>query len=934
MEASRLRTLMMKSRLLTQALCFLSLFLIIGVQGHAQNCTAFAGPGNVPPSLGNNASLNGFLPYSGNPNSIWNTNILSAPIDPNSANIIAGLPIKNHLHPDFGPDGGIPYVIVDSTVQPFINMNGPNAGPIVPDQSYASQSDDVVEPAPLTGPIEGAQPDCLSYPANGGEYYYFGDTHLLVVDRAQCWLYETYLTTRCDGVYNVSGQAIWDLQYGEQRPWGWTSTDAAGDAVFPGLLKFDEVCTSYVNDVDDVNNDGNCAATQAINHAVRFTVENTKGDGDGGYFVLPDTHAAAYGSKYKYLNVMGMQLRLRNDVNTNNKIATYSPINQAIFAGLQNYGMILADNGGNLYISGTTDSRWNTDDLGNWHGGSYPIEATDFDVIQMQVGVGVPDLNTEDAGSFPVDQTWSYMDANSAPYTVQDVEAGTYAGGLGPEGTSLSGGGKYPTTGPTGVTPGPPPAINSFTPYDQIFGFPIAPISCGNTIIAGYPIVFEYNITSAVPVIPGMGDFYSYIDNAGPVRVDGAGDGYLLFTPTETQAYTLYSMNADGMSVSSPCTLYTNDSYLPVPVLSPPTGTYNTIISVTITEPGYPGATIYYTTDETEPAFPVPLNSTEQIYNGAITITATSPDPVTYLPGEQINAIAVDTALFSMPSGIGSGVYIVSSQAPAPVITPPSGTYNLPLTITITEDPSFEPIDVNQDQDPAYIYYTTDGTTPGGDWYGDTTGTSMYCAVGIYGNGPCTFTLVGGMTTVNAVADAVGYSQSAVATAVYNVPLTFTVTVAPLMITIPPQGNAGSVGVTITSENGYVGTVNLSCAGLPPGDVCVFNPSSVSVTTTTPGISALTISSGQNASLHHNSFPLLPGGATLAVALCFFGFRKRRRLQLIVLLAASVIGLSLFTGCGTPGSLPISLQITVIGTDSSGAPVVTTPLTLTQIQSL
>jgi hypothetical protein len=72
----------------------------------------------------------------------------------------------------------------------------------------------------------------------------------------------------------------------------------------------------------------------------------------------------------------------------------------------------------------------------------------------------------------------------------------------------------------------------------------------------------------------------------------------------------------------------------------------------------------------------------------------------------------------------------------------------------------------------------------------------------------------------------------------------------------------------------------------------------------------------------------------LAVALCFFGFRKRRRLQLIVLLAASVIGLSLFTGCGTPGSLPISLQITVIGTDSSGAPVVTTPLTLTQIQSL
>jgi hypothetical protein len=931
---------MMKSRLLSQALCILSLFLIFGVAKASADCDDM--------SLGNVASLNGFLPYSGNPNNFWNQNILSAAIDPNSANIIAGLPINHHLHPDFGPDGGIPYVIVDSNSQPFINMNGPAAGPPGPN---ASQSDDVVEPAPLTAPIEGAQPDCLSFPATGvpqnelpeynisagapGYPYYFGDTHLLVVDRAQCFVYETYLTTRCDGVYSVSGQAVWDLLNGEQRPWGWTSTDAAGDSVFVGLMKYDEVYAAA--------NGG-----PPISHAVRFTVERTKGDNANGYFVLPDTHGAAPGYRYNSLNVMGMQLRLKNDTNTNNKIATYSAMNQAIFTGLQNYGMILADNGGDLFITGTTDSRWNTDDLGNWHGGPEPIEATDFDVIQMQVGVGAPDLNVEDAGSFPVDQTWSYMDANSAPYTVNDVEQGDYPGGLGPEGTSISGGGKYETFGPTGVTPGPAPSINYFQPYYDFLGIPIAPISCGSTIPAGTPIIFEYNITSAVPVIPSMGDFYSYIDNAGPVRVDNfpfTGDGYYTFTPTETQAYTLYSMNADGMSVSNSCTLYTWDSWLPVPVLSPSTGTYNTVISVQITEPGYPGATIYYTTDESIPAWGpgIPVGSTEQIYTAPIFITATSPDPVTYLPGEQINAIAVDSSLFAAPSGIGSAVYVVNSQAPAPVINPPSGTYNLPLAVTITEDPLFEPIDLNQDGDEAFVYYTTDGSTPGGDWFGDPTGTSQVCgsgvnAVNIYNNNGappvCATTpvnLIGGITTVCAVADAVGYTQSTVTCAVYNVPLTFTVTVSPATLTINPAGNAGSVSVTITSQNGYSGTVDLSCSGLPPGDACVFNPSSVSVTPSVNGLSVLTISAGLNAK--NNSFPLLPGGATLAVALCFFGFRKRRRLQLIVLLAASVIGLSLFTGCGTPGSVPNSVSVVITGTDSNGAPVVNSNLQVIQMQS-
>jgi len=966
---------MKKSRLLPLALCFLSLFLILGVQGYAQNCTAFAGPGNVPLETGVGASLNGFLPFGGSVPTLygpaaWNYQVYNATtqtyapgfsVDPNSAAIIAQI---NHgdkiggkpapLHPDFGPAGGMPYTVVDSSSQPAINLYGLKAGPDSP-ESAASQSDAVVEPAPLTAPIEGQQADCLSYPANGeGEGYYFGDTHMLIVDRNQCFLYETYLTSRCDGVISAGGQAIWDLEYGEVRPYGWTSTDAAGLPVWPGLVKFDEACSTYVNDVDDVNNDGNCAVVNpaGVQHAFRMTVNRTKGDGNGGYFVFPAGHGASGGYNYKYLNVMGMRMIL----NPTTDISSFSPINQTLLTAMMQYGLILADNGSDMFVTGTTDSRWNTDDLGNWHGGG-PIDcgnaehavgtpcyitSADFEVVQMSN----EDVNQTDlaSGDWTAAQSVSYLDANSAPYTVWDVENGVtaagdpgypdvptaigtvVAGGLGPEGTGITAGsgGKYPSDGDTG-TSGPAPTINAFGAYYDRGGF--GPQLCGSQVNPGTPVYFVSNI-SAGPIAG-----YQYVDNAGPFRTNGLGSGYVRATITNTQTFTLYAMNSAGLNISAGCTIYTANAMLPTPVLAPATGTYNTIISVTISDPGYPGATIFYTTDETEPAEVggVPQGTT-QIYTGAITITGTTPDPNTYLPGEQINAIAVDlTGTISTPSGVGSAVYIVNSQAPAPTFAPASGSYELGQVITISEDPSFEPIDINQDGDTPFIYYTTDGTTPGGDWYGDTTGTSIACAVGVNG-GPCTYTLTGGATVLNAVATAVGYSTSTVANANYNVSVTFTLAATPAMVTINPGGNASALSISVSSVNGYVGTVNLSCSGLPPGDLCSFSPSAVAVAVGVPGVSALTVSSGGNSSNH--SFPLLPGGATLAVALCCFGLRKRRNLQLIVLLGASVIGLSLFTGCGTPGSLPNTVTVTVTGTDSSDAPTASTSFTLTQMQSL
>ena len=511
---------------------------------------------------------------------------------------------------------------------------------------------------------------------------------------------------------------------------------------------------------------------------------------------------------------------------------------------------------------------------------------------------------------------------------MNDVEAGDYPGGLGPEGTDLDGGGKYPVAGPTGVTGGQdPPSINSFGAFDLSFH----PYACGSTLAPGTPVLFWFNITSPVTPIPSMGDFYSYIDNAGPVRVNGAGWGTLVIYPRETQEYTLYSMNADGMTISSSCTIGIYGSTVPIPILSPITGTYNTIIGVVITVPGYPNATIYYTSDQTEPTYPT--TGTTTLYTGPITITDTSNLPCgppgsegcNYLPGEEINAIAV-VPDFAAPSEIGTAIYVVDSYAATPVITPPSGTYDTQPTITITD--TTIPIDVVQDGDEVEIYFTTDGSTPGGDVYGDPSGTSVLYNPDQGGTGP--FVLPLGVTQVNAVAVAVGYSPSAVATNYYGI--TFTVTAAPGTLIIQPGSSAGAINVTITSVNGYSGTVDMTCSGLPPGDSCTFNPSSVPVNPVNPGQSTITISVGQNQT-SRNSFPLLPGGATLAVALCFLGLRKRRRLQILFLLAVSVIGLGLFTGCGTPGVLPDTVTVTVTATDSNGGPVVSSTFILTQMQS-
>ena len=322
-----------------------SLSLTIGTASAGVSC------GNI--STGNLASLNGYVPFPAS--SAWNTNIASAAIDPSSATIISALTGSN-LHPDFDTpaDGGdgIPYVVVDSNATPgvSVNMNG-----------YPDESDITLYPIPLTAPIEGAPSNCATN----------GDNHVLVLDKTKCWLYETWATELCNGTWSASNGAIWDLTTSERRPYGWTSADAAGLPVFPGLVRYDEV------------------AAGAINHAIRVTVNNTKSDSNGGYFVAPATHAA--GNSASTSNIIGMRLRLKASFN----ISTYSAANQVILKAMQQYGLIVADNGSNMYFQGTPDTRWNDSDLHNLGN----VDASAFDVVQMGTQY---DAGTAPKGAVPV----------------------------------------------------------------------------------------------------------------------------------------------------------------------------------------------------------------------------------------------------------------------------------------------------------------------------------------------------------------------------------------------------------------------------------------------------------------------------------------------------------------------------------------------------
>jgi hypothetical protein len=285
-------------------------------------------------STGQGASLHGFVPFPSD--SLWNKDVSAAPVDGNSASIINFIGATTPVHADFGAglyagsSMGIPYVIVGAG-QPFVPINF---------TAYGDESDPGPMSIPAGAPIEG-------YPAPGS-----GDRHVLVLDNDKCWLYEMFSSYPASGgAWNADQASVWDLLSNEQRPYTWTSADAAGLPIFPGLIRYDEV------------------AAGEIRHAIRFTLQNSR-----AAFVPPASHWAANSSNANAAP-MGMRVRLKASFDTSG----FSSANKVILTAMKKYGMIMADNGSSMYISGAPDDRWNNDDLHNL--GS--LKASDFEVVQM-----------------------------------------------------------------------------------------------------------------------------------------------------------------------------------------------------------------------------------------------------------------------------------------------------------------------------------------------------------------------------------------------------------------------------------------------------------------------------------------------------------------------------------------------------------------------
>ncbi len=264
------------------------------------------------------------------PDNPWNRNVASDPLHPDSARIIAKIQSigGDNLHPDFGenPDYGIPFVIVP---------DGQSIVPITYD-AYGDESDPGPFPIPLDAPVEGGA-------ASGG------DRHVLVVRSGTCELFELYRSFQSGAGWTADSGARFDLNSNALRPLGWTSADAAGLPILPGLVRFDEV------------------AGGVIRHAIRITFAQTR---DG--YILPATHAASSRTDAT-LPPMGMRLRLSADFN----VSGLTGQARVIAVAMQEYGVIVADNGSNWFFQGAPDPGWSDDDLNQLKS----ISGSNFEVV-------------------------------------------------------------------------------------------------------------------------------------------------------------------------------------------------------------------------------------------------------------------------------------------------------------------------------------------------------------------------------------------------------------------------------------------------------------------------------------------------------------------------------------------------------------------------
>jgi hypothetical protein len=267
--------------------------------------------------------------------SSWNRPVDRLPVAADSVELVASIGLGSPVHADFGSglyDGhliGIPYVVVHGKTTPKSRVAF----------DYADESDKVPYPIPAGVPIEGdPRPDD-------------GDRHALIVDRDSCRLYELYALHRIGSRWAAGSGAIWNLRTNALRTAGWTSADAAGLPILPGLARWDE------------------AAAGQIDHALRFTAPRTR-----RAYIYPARHFAS-DSTDPSLPPMGLRVRLKASFDTSG----FPPQARIVLAALKRYGMILADNGSPWYISGAPSPRWSNDQLhtlGRVTGGDFEVVDT------------------------------------------------------------------------------------------------------------------------------------------------------------------------------------------------------------------------------------------------------------------------------------------------------------------------------------------------------------------------------------------------------------------------------------------------------------------------------------------------------------------------------------------------------------------------------
>ncbi len=256
---------------------------------------------------------------------VWNKPVDRLPVAANSDTLVRSIGLTSYLHPDFssyaGGGYGIPYNVVGSRLaKKRVRFY------------YPSESDPGPYPIPRRPKIESGS-----------------DRHILMLNRDECRLYELFDTRKTSTGWRAGSGAIWDLRSNALRPLGWTSADAAGLPILPGLVRYDEV------------------AAGVIAHALRFTAPRTR-----RAYIFPARHYASE-SNDPALPPMGLRVRLKASVD----ISRYGPQARVLLRALQVYGMILADNGSPWYVTGAPDAGWDDDDMHDLH----QIRGSDFEVV-------------------------------------------------------------------------------------------------------------------------------------------------------------------------------------------------------------------------------------------------------------------------------------------------------------------------------------------------------------------------------------------------------------------------------------------------------------------------------------------------------------------------------------------------------------------------